>query len=164
MYAIVDIAGQQFKVEQDQEIFVHRLEGKEESKVNFDKILLIDNNGKISVGNPVVIGAIVSARIVEHIKADKVIVFKKRRRKGYKTRNGHRQLLTKIQIEKIEEKAAAKIAPVEKETVKPEAKIKSPAKDTEGKSVAIEASTKKTVKKSATAKKTSVKKATKKEE
>ena len=108
MYAIVDIAGQQFKVEKDQKLFVHRLEGEEGKKVSFDKVLLIDTGSKVSVGNPVVKGASVDAKIVEHMKADKVLVFKKKRRKGYKKLNGHRQYMTQILIEGISEKGAAK--------------------------------------------------------
>lgn len=101
MYAIVDIAGQQYKVEKDQEIFVHRLEAEEGSSLNFDQVLLIDRDGKISVGTPVVEGANIQARVISHTKGDKVIVFKKKRRKGYQKLNGHRQYLTKIQIENI---------------------------------------------------------------
>jgi large subunit ribosomal protein L21 len=108
MYAIVDIAGQQFKVEKDQKLFVHRLEGEEGKKVSFDKVLLIDTGSKVSVGSPVVKGASVSAKILEHMKADKVLVFKKKRRKGYKKLNGHRQYMTQILIEGISEKGAAK--------------------------------------------------------
>ena len=93
MYAIVEIAGQQYKVEKDQQIFVHRLEGKEGSKVSFDNVLLTANGDKIEVGAPAVKGVSVSAKILEHLKGDKVIVFKKKRRKGYKVKNGHRQYL-----------------------------------------------------------------------
>jgi len=108
MYAIVDIAGQQFKVEKDQKLYVHRLEGEEGKKVSFDKVLLIDTGSKVSVGEPVVKGASVDAKIVTHVKGDKVLVFKKKRRKGYQKLNGHRQQFTQIQIEGISEKAAAK--------------------------------------------------------
>ncbi len=101
MYAIVEIAGQQFKVEKGQEIFVHRLEGEEGAKLDFDKVLLIEDGKKIKVGTPNVEGAKVSTKILSHLKGDKVIIFKKKRRKGYKVRNGHRQFLTKISIEKI---------------------------------------------------------------
>ena len=101
MYAIVDIAGQQFKVEKDQKLFVHRLEGEEGKKVSFDKVLLIDTGSKVSVGDPVVKGASVAAKIISHMKADKVLVFKKKRRKGYKVRNGHRTHFTKLLIEDI---------------------------------------------------------------
>lgn len=101
MYAIVDIAGQQFKVQKSQQIFVHRLEGNEGDTVNFDKVLLLDNEGKVDVGMPTVKGASISAKIVSHLKGDKVIVFKKKRRKGYAKKNGHRQSLTKIEIQDI---------------------------------------------------------------
>jgi large subunit ribosomal protein L21 len=101
MYVIVDIAGQQFKVEQGQEVFVHRLEGNEGDKVEFDKVLLVDNDGKVKVGKPTVKGAKIDAKIVNHLRGDKVIVFKKKRRKGYQKANGHRQDLTKVLIENI---------------------------------------------------------------
>ena len=101
MYAIVNIAGQQFKVAKDQHLFVHRLQGDEGASIEFDNVLLVDNDGKITVGVPAVKGASVTARIMSHLKGDKVIVFKKKRRKGYKKKNGHRQYFTKIQIESI---------------------------------------------------------------
>ncbi|MFN5370129.1 MAG: 50S ribosomal protein L21 [Bacteroidia bacterium] len=101
MYAIVDIAGQQFKVEKDQTVFVHRLENKEGDKVSFENVLLVDNNGSVKVGAPTVSGASVSAKVLSHLKGDKVIVFKKKRRKGYQKSNGHRQQFTKIVIEGI---------------------------------------------------------------
>jgi large subunit ribosomal protein L21 len=101
MYAIVEIAGQQFKVEKDKKIFVHQLEGEEGSVVEFDKVLLIDNDGKVKVGKPTVKAAKISAKILAHQKGDKVLVFKKKRRKGYKKLNGHRQQFTQIQIEEI---------------------------------------------------------------
>ena len=106
MYAIVEIAGQQFKVEQDQQIFVRRLEAEEGSKIDFDKVLLMDDAGKINVGAPVIKGAKVTAKVLEHLKGDKVIVFKKKRRKGYKVKNGHRQPITEIIIQGISEKKA----------------------------------------------------------
>ncbi len=101
MYAIVEIAGQQFKVEKDQKIFVHRLEGKEGDALEFDRVLLRANDETIEVGAPVVEGAKVKAKVLEHVKADKILVFKKKRRKGYQKMNGHRQLMTQIQIEEI---------------------------------------------------------------
>src|SRR5690606_36056291 len=101
MYAIVNIAGQQFKVAKDQHLYVHRLQGDEGASIEFDDVLLVDNGGKVSVGAPTVKGAKVSAKIVSHLKGDKVIVFKKKRRKGYRKKNGHRQFFTKIQIESI---------------------------------------------------------------
>ena len=101
MYAIVEIAGQQFKVEEGQVHFVHRLEANEGDKRSFDKVLLVDNDGAVTVGTPTVEGITVSATVLSHEKGDKVIVFKKKRRKGYKKKNGHRQSFTKIQIDSI---------------------------------------------------------------
>jgi large subunit ribosomal protein L21 len=98
MYAIVEIAGQQFKVQKDQRLFVHRLSAEEGAKVDFDRVLLIDNDGKVNVGAPAIDGAVVSATVLKHLKGDTVIVFKKKRRKGYKKRNGHRQSFTQISI------------------------------------------------------------------
>ncbi len=111
MYAIVEIAGQQFKVEKDQQIYVHRLEQKEGSKVTFENVLLIEDGDKVSVGAPAIKGAVVTAKVNEHLKGDKVIVFKKKRRKGYKVKNGHRQYLTSITIEGISLSGAKKAAP-----------------------------------------------------
>ena len=101
MFAIVEIAGQQFKVEKDNKIFVHRLKEEEGKQVEFKKVLLVDNNGKVKVGVPVVKGAKVSAKILSHLKGDKVKVFKMKRRKGYKVLKGHRQYFTQIQIQDI---------------------------------------------------------------
>jgi len=101
MYAIVDIAGKQFKVTKDQEIFTPHLKQDEGSKVVFDNVLLLDEKGKIQVGAPTIKGMKVSAKVIEHVKGDKIIVFKKKRRKGYKVKNGHRQQYTKILINKI---------------------------------------------------------------
>ena len=101
MYAIVTIQGQQFKVEKDQSLFVHRLEGNEGDKLEFDEVLLVANDGKITVGNPTVKNAKVSATIIEHAKGDKVIIFKKKRRKSYQKQSGHRQQFTKIKVEDI---------------------------------------------------------------
>ena len=112
MYAIVVIAGQQFKVSKDQKVYVHRLDSEEGSNVSFDKVLLLDDNGSITLGAPAVEGASVEAKVLKHLKGDKVIVFKKKRRKGYKKKNGHRQSFTQIVIESIaatgSKKAAAK--------------------------------------------------------
>jgi large subunit ribosomal protein L21 len=155
MYAIVEIAGQQFKVEKDQQVFVHRLENKEGSKVEFDKVLLIDKDGKVKVGAPAISGAKVTAKVLSHLKGDKVVVFKKKRRKGYRVKNGHRQALTQIQIQKIEEKAAAKKAPAKKAEDKPTAEAKPAAKKTAAKKPAA----KKTTTKKTTAKKAAPKKA-----
>ncbi|NOS55654.1 MAG: 50S ribosomal protein L21 [Cyclobacteriaceae bacterium] len=101
MYAIVDIAGKQFKVAKDQYIYAPKMEGEAGTAVSFDKVLLTDNGGSIEVGAPTVKGVKVSGKILEHVKGDKVIVFKKKRRKGYAKRNGHREQFTKVQIEAI---------------------------------------------------------------
>jgi len=101
MYAIVDIAGKQFKVTQDQFVYTPRLEGEEGSSVEFDQVLLVDNKGKVKVGTPTVKGAKVTGKILSQLKDDKIIVFKKKRRKGYKVKNGHRTQLTKVLIENI---------------------------------------------------------------
>ena len=101
MYAIVEIAGQQFKVEKDQKLFVHRLNEDRGAKVEFEKVLLVDADGKVNVGTPTVDGAKVVAEVVSHVKGEKVIVFKKRRRKGYRVRNGHRQCFTEIVIKDV---------------------------------------------------------------
>ena len=103
MYAIVEIAGQQFKVTQGQQIFVNRLHEDEGSKVSFDRVLLIGNEGSTKVGAPTVAGANVEATVLQHCKGNKVIVFKKKRRKGYQKSNGHRQYLSQIKIESITE-------------------------------------------------------------
>ena len=101
MYAIVEIAGQQMKVEKGRKIYVHRVENAEGETVVFDKVLLVDNDGDVKVGTPQVDGASVTVTVMEHLKGDKVLVFKKKRRKGYQKMNGHRQYLTKIQIEEV---------------------------------------------------------------
>ena len=111
MYAIVEIAGQQFKVSKDLKVYVHRLSNEEGSKVSFDKVLLLDDNGTITLGAPAIEGASVEAKVLQHSKGDKVIVFKKKRRKGYKKRNGHRQYLTQILIEGISATGGKKAAP-----------------------------------------------------
>ncbi|PHS54426.1 MAG: 50S ribosomal protein L21 [Lutibacter sp.] len=125
MYAIVEIAGQQFKVAKDQKVYVHRLQEEEGAKVSFDKVLLLDSEGKVTVGAPAIKGAEVTAKILGHLKGDKVIVFKKKRRKGFRKKNGHRQFLTEIQIESIaasgaKKKVAAKKAPAKKAPAKKE--------------------------------------------
>ena len=120
MYAIVEIAGQQFKVVQDQKLFVHRLADKEGDKVSFDKVYLLDDGKKVTLGAPAITGASVEAKVVSHLKGDKVIVFKKKRRKGYRVKNGHRQALTELVIEKIQASGAkAKAAPTKAEKAAP---------------------------------------------
>ena len=165
MYAIVEIAGQQFKVAKDQKVFVHRLEEKEGSKISFDKVLLLDD-GKVTIGAPVIKNAVVTAKVLGHLKGDKVIVFKKKRRKGFKKKNGHRQYLSEIQIEGITVKAPAKKAAAKTEEVKAEkpaakkpAAKKTTAKETKApaKEAAKKAAPKKAAPKAA-AKKTAAKK------
>ena len=164
MYAIVEIAGQQFKVEKDQQIFVHRLEEKEGAKVEFDNVLLIDNNGKINVGAPAISGAKVTAKVLDHVKGDKVVVFKKKRRKGYRVKNGHRQAFTQIEIQSIVEKGAtakkATATAVKKEAkAEPKAAAKkAPAKKAPAKKAAPKAKTASAAKPKAAAKKTTAKK------
>ncbi|MDC6364245.1 MULTISPECIES: 50S ribosomal protein L21 [Flavobacteriaceae] len=111
MYAIVEMAGQQFKVAKDQKVYVHRLQEEEGNKVVFDKVLLLEDGGNVTIGAPVIEGAAVEAKVVKHLKGDKVIVFKKKRRKGYQKKNGHRQYLTEIVVEGIVAKGAKKAAP-----------------------------------------------------
>lgn len=165
MYAIVDIAGQQFKVEKNQKVFTHRLDEEEGKKVTFDQVLLIDNDGKVEVGTPTVKGMIVTAKIVQHLKGDKVKVFKKKRRKGYQKENGHRQYLTELLVEdiasgkkespkkeKVEKKSVAR-----KEEVKAETKTVSEKKATASKAKTTKPEAKKESK--TTAKKPAVKKA-----
>jgi len=114
MYAIVEIAGQQFKVAKDQKVFVNRLAVEEGKKVSFDNVLLIGDGDKVTVGAPAINGAQVGAKVVKHLKGDKVIVFKKKRRKGYRVKNGHRQSLSEIIIESIVSSGAKKVAPAKK--------------------------------------------------
>ena len=158
MYAIVDIAGQQFKVAKDQKLFVQKLEGETGSKVSFDKVLLIENDSKVTVGTPSISGAAVSAKVLDHLKGDKVLVFKKKRRKGYKKLNGHRQQLTQIQITEILEKGA-KAPAAKKEAAKPAAEKPAAKAATEKKPAAAKPAA---VKKPAAAKKPATKPAAKK--
>ena len=123
MYAIVEIAGQQFKVSKDQKVYVHRLQDEEGAKVSFDKVLLLDDNGTVTLGAPAIEGASVEAKVLSHLKGDKVIVYKKKRRKGYKKKNGHRQSLSQILIEGILTTGSKKAAP-KKEEAKKESTVK----------------------------------------
>ena len=118
MYAIVEIAGQQFKVSKDQKVFVHRLQNEEGQKVTFNNVLLLDNAGAITVGAPAISGASVEAKVLKHLKGDKVVVFKKKRRKGFKVKNGHRQYLTEIVIENIVASGTVKAEKTEKKEAK----------------------------------------------
>ena len=129
MYAIVEIAGHQFKVEKDQKVFVNRLQTEEGKQVAFDNVLLIEDGDKVTVGAPAIGGAQVGAKVLKHLKGDKVIVFKKKRRKGYRVKNGHRQSLTEIQIESIVASGAKKAAPA-KATKKAEPKAAAPKVET----------------------------------
>ena len=126
MYAIVEIAGQQFKISKDLKVYVHRLANEEGSKVSFDKVLLLDDNGNVTLGAPAIEGASVEAKVLQHLKGDKVIIFKKKRRKGYKKRNGHRQYLTQILIEGIVATGAKKAAPKAEKVEAPKAEAKAP--------------------------------------
>ena len=125
MYAIVEIAGQQFKVAKDQKVYVHRLQGEAGSSVSFDKVYLLDDGTQVTLGAPAITGASVEAKVVKHLKGDKVIVFKKKRRKGYRVKNGHRQSLTEILIQSISAKGGAKKAAPKKEAA-PKAKAAEP--------------------------------------
>lgn len=164
MYAIVEIAGQQFKVERGNKVYVHRLEANEGSKVEFDRVLLIENDGKISVGNPTVDGAKVAATVIEHLKGDKVIVFKKLRRKGYQKWNNHRQQYTQILVQGVLGKGETLKDELKAEksvrnfTISRKAKTAAPAAEV------TEAPAKKAPAKKAPAKKAAAKKTTKKKE
>lgn len=128
MYAIVEIAGQQFKVEKDQKVFVHRLQTEEGKQVAFDNVLLIGDGDNITVGAPAIDGAQVGAKVIKHLKGDKVIVFKKKRRKGYRVKNGHRQSLTEIIIESIAASGVKKASPAKAEKkAEPKAETKKAA-------------------------------------
>ena len=159
MYAIVEIAGQQFKVEKDQRYYVHQLDGKEGDKVVFDNVLLLDDKGKISVGAPAVKGAQVTAKIEQHLKGDKVIVFKKKRRKGYAVKNGHRQRFSEISIQSISTKVAKKAVEAKKEEPAPKAKVAPKAKPAAPKAAPKKVEAKKDSEVKSTAKKAAPKKA-----
>jgi large subunit ribosomal protein L21 len=117
MYAIVEIAGQQFKVEKNDEIFVHRLEGDPGTQVEFNQVLLLDQDGKISVGKPLVDGSSISGKIVDHVRGDKVVIFKKKRRKGFQKETGHRQDFSKVLIEEISVKGSSRTKKAKEEPV-----------------------------------------------
>lgn len=102
MYAIVTIAGQQFKVEKDKKLFVHRLDAEEGALIDFDQVLLLEDESGVKVGTPTLEGVKVTAKVLSHLKGEKVIVFKKKRRKGYVKKNGHRQFLSRVQVESIQ--------------------------------------------------------------
>lgn len=158
MYAIVEIAGLQYKVVKDQRLFVHRLEEKEGGKVTFDRVLLTEDNGAVSVGAPAVSGVAVKAKVLQHLKGDKVLVFKKKRRKGYQKLNGHRQYLTEIQIESIGKAATKKAAPTKAEAKAEEVKAEKPAAKKAASTSTAKEATKKAPAKKAPAKKAPAKK------
>ncbi len=139
MYAIVEIAGQQFKVAKDQKVFVHRLATEEGKKVSFDNVLLISDDNKVTIGAPAIGGAQVGAKVLRHLKGDKVIVFKKKRRKGYQVKNGHRQALSEIVIESIVASGAKKTAPAKAEKAAPKAETKKATPKKEAKPAAPKA-------------------------
>ena len=128
MYAIVEISGKQFKVEKKQKLYVNRLDTAEGKKVSFENVLMVNDGSKLSIGSPKVSGAQVDAKVLKHLKSDKVVVFKKKRRKGYKVKNGHRQAITEIEISDIltgmtkKSPAKKKEAPKKAETKKVSAK------------------------------------------
>jgi large subunit ribosomal protein L21 len=128
MYAIVEIAGHQYKVEKDQQVFVNRLDAEEGKKVKFDRVLLVDNGKDVQVGAPAVSGAEVTAQVERHLKGDKVLVFKKKRRKGYQKLNGFRASLTEVKITAIKASGAKKAAPKAAAADKPAAEKKAAAK------------------------------------
>lgn len=132
MYVIVEIAGQQFKVEEGKKIFVHRLEAEVDTILEFDKVLLVDDNDKVLVGEPTVDNFIVEGKVLDHVRGDKVIVFKKKRKKGYRVKNGHRQNFSQIEIIGIGEKGTL----IRKETPKKEKAKKITAPEDAGKPVA----------------------------
>ena len=143
MYAIVEIAGQQFKVVKDQKLFVHRLQDKEGSKVSFDKVYLLDDGKNVTIGSPAITGASVQAKVVGHLKGDKVIGFKKKRRKGYRVKNGHRQALSELMVENI-------VVSGSKSTSKPTVEKVAPVKPAAQKNETAKAAVKKAASKKVT--------------
>lgn len=115
MYAIVEIAGQQFKIEPGKKIFVHRLEITEGNKVEIGKVLLLEDEGVITIGDPLIKDAVIEGTVIDHVRGDKVIVFKKKRKKGYRIKNGHRQNFTQVEIISINGKTAPKREVTKKE-------------------------------------------------
>ncbi len=171
MYAIVEIAGQQFKVEEGKKIFVHRLEAETGKELEFEKVLLVEDNDKVLVGEPTVKDVIVEARVLaDDIRGDKVIVFKKKRKKGYRIKNGHRQNFTQIEITRIGEKGEEPRPAPKKEAVKavkqvaagdsaePEVEKKPAAKKTAAKKTAPKKEAEKVKEKKPAAKKEATKK------
>ncbi|WP_323787580.1 50S ribosomal protein L21 [Psychroserpens sp.] len=158
MYAIVEIAGHQFKVEKDQKVFVNRLATEEGKKVSFDNVLLIGDGNNVTLGAPAIDGAQVSAKVLKHLKGDKVIVFKKKRRKGYRVKNGHRQSLSEIVIESIVASGAKKATPAKAEKAAPKKEAKKAEPKVEAKAAAPKTEAKKAAPKKATGKADDLKK------
>jgi large subunit ribosomal protein L21 len=156
MYAIVEIAGLQYKVQKDQRVYVHRLEGNEGDKVKFDRVLLAEQKSTVTLGAPVIEGASVTASILSHVKADKVIIFKKKRRKGYEKKTGHRQPMTQISVTDIQLSASKKIEQSAKNNADktPKVEIKKSTKKVGVTKKTVDATTKKPAKKAVTNKKT----------
>jgi len=127
MYAIVEIAGQQFKVEEGKKIFVHRLETEKDTILEFDRVLLVEDNNNILVGEPTIENFIVEGKVLDHVRGDKVIVFKKKKKKGYRVKNGHRQNFSEVEIIGIGERGTI----VRKESIKKE-KVKKVVEPEEG--------------------------------
>jgi large subunit ribosomal protein L21 len=146
MYAIVEMAGQQFKVAKDQKVYVHRLQTEEGKKVTFDNVLLLDDGTNVTIGAPAIDGAAVEAKVIKHLRGDKVIVFHKKRRKGYRKKNGHRQSLTEIVIESIVAKGAKKTKAAEPKKAAPKKeaapKVEAPKKEVAPKKAAAPKATK----------------------
>ena len=138
MYAIVEISGQQFKVEKNQQIFVNRLQEKEGAKITLENVMLLDDKGKITVGTPIISEARVTAKVIDHVKGEKKIIFKKKRRKGYRVKNGHRQYLSEIQISSISSSGSKSSKKVDdsKSISKTESKIKAKPKKVSKNSIA----------------------------
>jgi large subunit ribosomal protein L21 len=162
MYAIVEIAGQQFKVEEGKKIFVHRLDVEYGQNIEFDQVLLVEEDGKITIGEPVIKDVVVEGKVIEHVRGDKVIIFKKKRKKGYRVKNGHRQNLTHVEIISISGKGITKKASPKKEEAHPvKAEVtEEPVK--ERKTAAKKSVVTKAEKEEAPAKKATVKKAAEK--
>jgi large subunit ribosomal protein L21 len=160
MYAIVEIAGQQFKVENGKKIFVHRLEFEDGKEVEFENVLLIEDEGKITIGEPTIKGAVVGGRIIDKVRGDKVIVFKKKRKKGYRVKNGHRQNFSQVEIISINGvNAPVRVAPKKAEVETPAEETKKAAKKTTAKKeVAPVKTTKKATEKKPAEKKAAAKK------
>jgi large subunit ribosomal protein L21 len=160
MYAIVEIAGQQFKVEQGKKIFVHRLEAEEGKDIEFDQVLLIEDEGNITIGEPTVKDAVVVGTVLDHMRGDKVIVFKKKRKKGYRIKNGHRQNLTQVEIVSINGKSIPKrVRPVKEVAAVTEEPVKEKKAAARKTAVKKEAPAKKPAAKKAADKKPAEKKA-----